>query len=237
MSARLQRLLILAVGTLVALAMILLGLWQATTYRTQGADATRQRAELPPVTMPSPAIGNPVAELYGRQVTITGEYLPDKQFYIGSKQPMRVATAFRLKDGTTIAVVRGTVEPGQTPASPPKGVITQTGLVMPSEKDRRSLQPSPGLPQPNLPEVRLEHLAQSWPAPLSNGFVTLNAADAAAQSLTPVVVDLPESEGSQRNAGYALQWWVFAVFAMIMTIVWARSVKEPGFRKAPRTRR
>ena len=45
--------------------------------------------------------------------------------------------------------------------------------------------------------------------------------------MTPASVDLPEGEGSQRNAGYALQWWVFAAFGLSMSLVWARQIGKP----------
>lgn len=217
-----KRLAIILLGTTIAMVMVVLGLWQASTYRTQGADATRERASQAPVPLPSGAQGNQAAELYGRRVTITGEYLPQSH-YVGTKDPLRVVTAFRTTEGTVIAVVRGQVPAEGTPPPPPRGKVTQSGLLMPSEKDPVGT-PDAGLPTPLRAQVKLEELAQTWPEPLLNGFVTLDAADATAQSLTPASVKLPEGEGSQRNAGYALQWWVFAVFAMVMTVIWARSV-------------
>ncbi|MCT1458047.1 SURF1 family protein [Aestuariimicrobium sp. p3-SID1156] len=229
---RLKRLLVLLVGVIIATIMVFLGLWQANTFRTQGAQANEERAALAPVPLPSKAHGTQVAELYGRQVTLTGEYLPEYQYYVGTKPPLSVVTAFRAKDGTVVAIVRGQVTSRETPSSPPTGVVTQTGLLMPSQKDVTG-DPSPGLPTPRIPQVRLERLAQEWPAPLLNGYLTLGAEDATAQSLTPSQVVLPEGEGHQRNAGYALQWWVFAVFALIMTFIWARSIKDPGLPQAP----
>lgn len=224
---RLKRLLVMLVGVIIATIMLFLGLWQANTFRTQGAQANEERAALAPVPLPSKANGTQVAELYGRQVTLTGEYLPEHQYYVGTRPPLSVVTAFKAQDGTIIAVVRGQVASGEKPSAPPKGILTQTGLMMPSQKDYTS-SPAPGLPTPRIPQVRLETLAQEWPAPLLNGYLTLGAEDATAQSLTPTKVVLPEGEGRQRNAGYALQWWVFAVFALVMTFIWARSIKEPG---------
>lgn len=226
-----KRALIVVVGATVAMIMVFLGLWQMSTFRTQGAEANRQRAEQPAVTLPAQASGEEVMALYGRQVTVTGEYLPDHQVYVGEAPPMRVLTAFRTTDGRVIAIVRGQVARGQKPPPPPPGRVTQTGLLMPSEKKRDEL-PAQDLPQPRIPAVKLEALAQSWPGPMVNGFLTLGASDSKSQTMTPVQVELPEGEGRARNAGYALQWWVFAAFALVMTVVWARQVsgapRRPG---------
>jgi len=53
---------------------------------------------------------------------------------------------------------------------------------------------------------------------------TLDAATATAQGLAPATVTLPSGEGSWRNSGYALQWWVFALFALGMSIRFAQTM-------------
>ena len=231
-----KRLLILLVGVLAAATMFGLGLWQASTVRTQGAEANRARAQQPPVDLPDQAQGDQVAALYGRQVTVTGEYLPDRWYFVGDKYPLRVVWAFKTSSGQVVPVVRGEVGPGKatpstkkhTPPPPPTGTVRQTGLMMPSEKDPRYGIPGQDLPTRRLDTVKLETLAQQWPGPLTNGFVSLGASDATAQGLTPATVTLPEGEGSARNAGYALQWWVFGAFALVMTFVWLRATVKPA---------
>lgn len=226
---RVKQLAVITFGVVIAGAMIWLGLWQASTFRTQGHDATLERARQPAVALPSNATGNDVASLYGRQVTVTGRYLPEYQYYVGGKPPLRIVTAFRTDAGQVLAVVRGEVDDGTTPTAPPAGTVSQSGLLMPSEKDFHGTMAT-GLPTPVIPTVKLERLAQEWPTPLLNGFVTLTEQDAKAQSLTPATVVLPEGEGSQRNAGYALQWWVFAGFALVMTFIWARMIGRQASR-------
>lgn len=224
---RLQRLAIVLLGLVVCLVMVGLGLWQASTARTHGAQATRERAAEPAVPLPSAASGDDVAALYGRQVTLRGRYLPDQQFYVGEKPPFRVLAAFRTTDGTIVPVVRGQVEWGTPLPPPPQGEVSQTGLLLPSEKrpEDRGI-PAKDLPSPRIAQVKIEALAQRWPSPVLNGFVSLGEQESTAQSMAPAPVELPEGEGSARNAGYALQWWVFAGFAAVMTVVWARSIKD-----------
>lgn len=212
---------VLTLGVVIAALMVVLGLWQANTARTHGRQATEERANLPAVVLPAGATGDAVTGLYGRPVTVTGEYLPELQYYVGDRPPLRIVTAFRTQSGQILPIVRGQVDQGQSPADAPVGVITQTGLLLPSEKDFHG-QLGTGLPEPVIATVKLERLAQEWPAPLLNGFISLSEADSQAQSMTVATVTLPEGEGSERNVGYALQWWVFAAFGLVMCIVWAR---------------
>ena len=72
--------------------------------------------------------------------------------------------------------------------------------------------------------IRVPQLAQQWPGPLVEGFVTLAPAEANAQGLEPAVVALPEARGRLRNGAYALQWWMFAAFTVVMAIRIARDV-------------
>jgi len=60
------------------------------------------------------------------------------------------------------------------------------------------------------------------------GFITLPAADSAAQGLGTAVVALPSGSGSIQNIGYALQWWVFAAFGAFMTVRFIRALGRDG---------
>ncbi|MGA4670026.1 SURF1 family protein [Propionibacteriaceae bacterium Y1923] len=230
---RLKQAGIMALGLVVAVLMVVLGLWQANTARTHGQAATQERAAMPAVALPDGASGDAVTELYGRQVSVTGEYLPELQYYVGDKPPLRIVTAFRTQSGQVVPIVRGQVGDGQTPADAPIGLVQQTGLLLPSEKDFHG-QLGDDLPEPVIPTVKLERLAQEWPTPLLNGFISLSEADSQAQSMQVATVVLPEGEGSERNAGYALQWWVFAAFALVMCGVWARQLGRNAKRQAAR---
>jgi cytochrome oxidase assembly protein ShyY1 len=76
--------------------------------------------------------------------------------------------------------------------------------------------------------VRLQALAQVWPQQVVSGYVTLDSAEAAQQGLTAAPVVLPTLQGKERNAGYALQWWAFAAFALVMSVVVARNYRLRG---------
>ncbi|MBO0812749.1 MAG: SURF1 family protein [Microlunatus sp.] len=214
---------IVLLGFVLAGVMVGLGLWQLGVYNAQGERQAAARAAAPPVALESVAKpGQEVSnDAYARQVRFTGTYDPKLQTLIstGSGDSYRVLTGLRLPGGGILPVVRGKITGrGQAPA-PPTGQLTGTGLLMPSEGSDTNSRPGA---EPTT--VVLPSLTQTWNGLLINGFVTLNAAESRAQSLEPVTVVLPSSHGRLRNGFYALQWWVFAGFAIWMGIRMARDL-------------
>ena len=114
------------------------------------------------------------------------------------------------------------VSGGSTEIPPPPGGPQQIrGVLLPSEPAAQ------GIGADGLGSLRIPQLAQRWPGPLIDGFVTLDAADAGAQGLEPAPVVLPEGRGRLRNGAYALQWWLFAAFTVVMAVRIARDVGRP----------
>jgi len=212
---------VVALGVVVAAAMVVLGIWQLDVYERQGSEAADRRAAEAPVSLPAVAPpGGTVQDGFGRRVTFTGTYDPSLQVLVPTDGGYRVLTGLRQADGSTVAVVRG-LEPDPEQPVPPSGEVTRSGILLPSEEAPTS---TAALPQGQVATVRLPVLAQTWPGPLVGGFVTLDAADATQEGLTPVAVELPEGQGRLRNGAYALQWWVFAAFALGMSIRVARDI-------------
>ena len=223
---RLRQTLIVLVGLLVAAVMVVLGLWQLAVYRAQGEDRAQQRAALPPVEVSSVArAGQPISEGYGRTVSVQGQYLAEAQALVpldGRPGAYRVVTGLRLANGDILPVVRGLTTSATAPPAP-AGPQSGSGLLLPSEE-----APPGNLPPGQISSVRLPTLAQTWPSPLVSGFVTLADAEAAAQGLEPAPVELPEASGRLRNGAYALQWWVFAAFAVVLAVRMARDSEMQG---------
>lgn len=218
-----MRLLIVAIGLLAAWIMGALGLWQMQVYTQQGQQAAANAANLVAAPLDGAVQGEQIGGLWGRRVVVQGHYLPDQQVrVVGADGAVRVLTAFLLPDGRVVPIVRG-LDTGQVPA-PPTGDVRQTGVLLPPEP-AGDTKVSGG----ELASVRLQTLAQQWPQHLVAGFVTLSAADATAQGMTPTQVVLPTGEGSFRNSGYAVQWWVFGAFALVMSVVIARNYDRRGF--------
>lgn len=220
----LKQISVVLVGLVLAGVMVSLGIWQLSVYQAQGRDQAEERAAAPAVALTAVAPpGQEVGDAYGRTVRFSGQYDPGFQTFIAiPDQPgsYRVLTAFRLTGGGAVPVVRGVVRGKQAP-TPPSKTLTQTGVLLPPEGTDR--QGEPGA-EPST--VALASLAQQWKVQLVNGYATLNAAESRAQSLAPTEARLPSSHGRLRNGFYALQWWVFAGFAVLMAVRMARDLGQ-----------
>lgn len=229
MPLRARQALVIGVGVVAAAVMTWLGVWQLQVFTDQGNASVAARAQQPAVPLlDQVSADGTVGDVYGKPVTASGHYLADQQLVLGADGVVRVLTALQLSDGRVLPVVRGVATPGVDPPPAPRGTLTQTGIFLPSE---------PGADHPlatgyELGSVRLPQLAQLWTQPLMPGFITLDAATSAAQGLAPASVTLPSGEGSWRNSGYALQWWVFALFALGMSIRIAQTMGKKARRSS-----
>ena len=218
--------LVVLLGLVLSAGMVTAGVWQFQVYQRQGAEAAAARAAEAPVPLSSVArAGAPAGDGYGRTVTVRGVYEWQHQVLVPvAERPdtLRVVTLFRLENGDAVAVVRGLA--GRKPDAPPEpaGPVTQAGILLPSEE---AVEPAAGA---ELGSVRVAQLAQLWPGPLVDGFVVLNGESARSQQLTPAEVALPDARGRLRNAAYALQWWCFAAFTVVMAVRIARDVGRPA---------
>ena len=226
MGVRARQWLIAVVGTVLTVAMLWLGLWQMRVFEDKENESAAARAGQPAVPLLDfVSEDGTVGDIYGKPASVTGHYLPDQQARIRAEDgTVRVLTAFQVADGRVLAVVRGVLPAGRAAIpEPPAGELTQSGVFLPSEAG--SGQNDSGT---ELGTVRLAVLAQFWPQQLLPGFITLPAADSAAQGLATAVVALPSGSGSIQNIGYALQWWVFAAFGAFMTVRFIRALGRDG---------
>lgn len=226
-AVRLRQIGIIVAGVIAAAAMLMLGWWQAEVYQTSGTDASRERASQPALALDQVApVGVRPTEAFGRTVTFSGSYDPESQILVpdpGEPGRFRVLTALVRDDGTAVAVVRGVwTGPAEQAPPPPAGRLEQQGLLLPSE-------PSDTTPVPvgQLSTVRISVLAQQWRWPLVAGVVTLEADDSAGQGLVWEQPELPREGGELRNGAYAIQWWVFAAFALVLAGKIARDIGRP----------
>ena len=128
----------------------------------------------------------------------------------------RVLTGLRQADGSVVAVVRGVVLIRMRHAPPER----------PGATGRRAAAAEEHVPGAGLAErpdcIRpLARLAQQWPGPLIDGFVNLSGADATSQGLAPAACTCPRP-WRLRNGAYAMQWWLFAAFTLVMAFRMAR---------------
>lgn len=223
MSLKTKQALAILAGVVVALGMMGLGLWQMRSYEESTRDVSSERAAQPSVPLAdSVSADGTVADIYGRRVTLSGEYEPQFHTTIGDSDPWRVATAFRLDDGRNLVVVRGSITPGADVPAAPTGHQSIEGIFLAPDK----AYTGDSTQRAEHPTLRVQELAQDWPAPLIAGYVTLPAEASAAQGLGVAPMTLPEAEGSPTHRGYALQWWVFAAGAVAFGVFGARNLAK-----------
>jgi surfeit locus 1 family protein len=219
-------------GVLVVLlvAFTVLGLWQLSVARDDArrealAQAPTQAAvALDQVLRPHTAFP---AEASGRPVTMTGTYDASGQVVVvdrrldGTSGSWVVTPLVVDGSGARIAVLRGFVpdESGRGPAPASAAPLTVTGTLAPGESPS-----SASLPAGQLGSVDLARLVNLWPGELYNAFVF---ATAESPDLSPGLQRVPPPAVptglTWRNAAYALQWWVFGIFAAYL---WWRMVRD-----------
>jgi len=201
--------------------------------RWQWDQARREVVRTPPagvaVLTDVHAVGEPVPiEDAGRLVHVAGTFDRDRQVLVvnrenDSKQGSWVVTALRLPvesegsataEAAVIPVVRGWLPEGQPEPAPPRGRQQITGVLEPTESDGLRTRNRDPLPSGQVEIVSSPELLSLWQPPMYQGFVIQQRPTPAEplQSVTPpnrvsVVTDW-------QNGAYAIQWWLFGLFAI-----------------------
>lgn len=235
-------------GVLATLAGLFLGLWQLDVWQAQREAAARDLSALAPAPIdevlaaddpfPSAAVGRPV--------DVTGSWLPAATFYATDRdhqgrEGVWAVTPVAVCDvpddcasSAALLVVRGwAAGPAEAPA-PPEGSVELTGWLQPPEG---SGQPDPDPGDDLLPEVRIADAIQRVDQDLYGAFLVVDEAEPAGavrglEPVTPESLQQPGSSTGLRNLLYAVQWWVFGVFAVFVWWRWAKDELERS-RPAP----
>lgn len=221
---------LLGVVILIGVAFVQLGRWQlGVAHDKARVEAVKAAGAKPVVDVaailtphePFPADGS------GRMVTATGTYAAGQVLVKGRLLHGRtgywvVAPFTVASTGATFPLVRGWTS-APTPPPVPTGAHTVRAALAPGEAPSAD-----GLPPGILSSVDLSRLVNAWPGDLYNafGFVqdeTPAPPAATTAGLARVPPPLPPSGLQWRNASYALQWWVFAAFALYL---WVRMVHQ-----------
>ncbi|MFC7491404.1 MULTISPECIES: SURF1 family protein [unclassified Knoellia] len=223
---------LLAVALLIVLAFVQLGRWQLGVAEDEALRESLEKARTQqPVAIESvlrPHIDFP-NDLSTRPVSATGTFGSDQVIVAGRRldgragfwvvAPLRVAVS-----GATLPVLRGYVSSPDEAPPVPSGTVTVTGGLAPPE----SPYAGPPPPEGQLGSIDTSVLVSRWPGELYNAFVFQQGeTPAPTAAATGSMVRVPTPSGDTgfkwRNAAYALQWWVFALFALYL---WWRTVRH-----------
>jgi cytochrome oxidase assembly protein ShyY1 len=222
-----------ALAVAAAVVMVMLGNWQLHRYeersainaRIDAADSTRAVAMTSVVAAPTGAgtagasPGNGVA---WTKVTVSGRYDPAHEIQargrtVNGDVGFEIVTPLLLDDGTAVLVDRGWVpapDAGATaaPVVPPApaGPVTVVGQIHLSESRPAPIEHRDG--RLDTRRIAVPRLAHEMPYPVYGAYVLLTEQTPAEdKTFTRIPID---HEDSWQNAGYTVQWWLFAGMAL-----------------------
>lgn len=211
-----------------------LGMWQldraADRAQARADQAAREAAQAEPVPLAEVLEpGEPVtAEMVAVAVAVSGE-LTEQVLVVGRARDgepgVLVLAGLRVEgDGALLPVVRGWVPDAAAAESlepPPAGSVEVTGWIQVGEAGGEARDLPPG----TVDAISPAELVNLWGGPMYSGYLVLSgvepAQDAALLSLGPPTAT---SDGPVlQNLAYALQWWIFGGFAVLL---WVRMVRD-----------
>jgi cytochrome oxidase assembly protein ShyY1 len=222
-------------------AATLLGLWQLDAWQAHREARTADLADADPVALSSVmAADDPFpAGGAGRPVRFSGRWLPADTVYVERGRSGRsgywvvtpVSTCPASADAPgcpAVLVVRGWS--ASHPAPPPEGGAADvTGWLQPGES-------AGGDPAESgsdvVPSLRVSDVLQRMDRDLYGGYVIAGTpAGPGLEPVTPESLPDPPRFTAVRNLVYALEWWVFGLFAAFLWLRWCRdelAVEEAG---------
>ncbi len=217
-----------------------LGWWQLDSFRTTAAAPTstvRITARgIDDVTSPGGRLG---ADDVGRRVRATGTWDAQGQLVVPGREQNGQTGALVLTplvtDDGVLPVVRGWVADSSAAPAPPPGVVALTGVLQQSETEPAATVAPGGLPTGQVAYVATVTLLERLPYDgdqLYDGYVVLRSQDppdpAGASELSRAdAIDRAATGGGHvarwRNLAYGLQWWLFAIAAVVF---WASVLRR-----------
>lgn len=210
---------------LICVLFFFLGKWQWD--RTQNILEAERAAASQPVVAELVLAGELRSEDFGRTLTAKGNFSRDNQVRVvnrlssGSDEAAIgewIVSQFTTESGTNVAVVRGWVSTGSEFVTP-ESTVEVSGVIQPNEAfyagaDSNSME---------VVVIDSDALEQLWDVSLSDGFIVLQDQSPSIAG-EPVPVPPTISTGDVpfplQNFFYAIQWWVFAAFAVLLYVRW-----------------
>jgi cytochrome oxidase assembly protein ShyY1 len=209
----------------VCVGFFFLGKWQWD--RTQDILNAERAAIAEPVPM-SELLEQPLApEDFGRTVTAVGTYNAINQVRVLNRLESGAADArtgewivaeLQLPDGSNVAVLRGwadTAADFTTPVEP----VKISGVIQPNETFFAGAEVTAS----TVVVIDSKQLEELWGRELADGFIVLQDQDPMAVSdpiLVPPTISTGDVPFPLQNFFYAIQWWIFAGFAVALYIRW-----------------
>jgi cytochrome oxidase assembly protein ShyY1 len=217
--------------TALAAVMVGLGLWQLDRYHYRSDINARidaaGSAQPVPLTqvLPAPLPGRPgtvgaapPASASWTRVTVSGRYDPAHEILarartVDGRVGFEVITPLRLPDGTAVLVDRGWIPPAQAGAdrlplvpTATTGDVTIVGRV--HQPESRAGRPEPFGGMLTVRRIAPDKVAPALPYPIYGAYV-------AQENPGPGLVAIqPAHENAAMNAGYVVQWWLFAALTL-----------------------
>jgi len=195
--------------------------WDRTQDIVQAERVSQSQAvAIEDVTSVGEDFDNPVI---GRPVFARGEYIAPLQtpvlYRSVDDQPgVWILTPLALSDGSAIAVLRGWA-PNVDAAPVPEGAVEVSGIWHPNERFYRDEVFNPD----GVVAISTERLRDRWNLPLRPGFIMLTEQQPASDlALVPQTVQTANVPFPIQNLFYAVQWLVFAAFAVFVYVRWLR---------------
>ena len=214
-------------------ACVFLGLWQLGVAQDEGrkeavsAAAALPRAPLSEVAAPHSAFQ---AEFSNRPVSVTGTYAAELGFVVpdrrlGGRVGSWVVTPLKTPAGT-VAVLRGFVDGTPTTLPPPpEGTVTVLGTLGPGESPRTGRP----LPDGQRHGIDLAQLVNEWPGDLYNVVAArLRRVPGTQHRARPGAATGGRRPAELQEPAYAIQWWVFGLFAIWMWWKMFRAEQQPA---------
>lgn len=228
---------------LFVLLAIQLGRWQWD--RTQTILAAERAAAASPVPVGEVlTVGDDAdevpAEGIGRPVTVTGRFDADLQSVVVDRlhegaEGVWIVTGLRQPDDRVVAVLRGSLSAADAEGiDPPDETVTVTGVLQPDETFYADALTADG----TVASIAHDRLARDWGVDLLPGYVVLTAqspASPSAPSPVPPTVQTADVPFPLQNFFYAFQWWLFALFAVVVYLRWLWLDSRPADTEAGAT--
>ncbi len=163
-------------------------------------------------------------EDYGRTVTAVGAFSDHDQVRVSSRLSREavagdwIVSAFVLDTGQSIAVVRGWVPEGATFTTSQQQINIE-GVLQPSE----SFYDFAGDQSGEVVVIDSQQLSQLWGTNLLDGFIVIQDQVPVTEDspgIVPPTISTSDVAFPLQNFFYAIQWWIFALFAVVIYIRW-----------------